>query len=170
MSLLIFTSQIFFLQSLEDMDLSTFKESLTKKKNHLKSDRRGSSGNSPKTQEHSRLNFGNGAYHFDQSSFSANSDHFDYDNNGGIFSNFFKQSNRQSIQNQMKVQRSGISLPKLSSFLSLHDHDIVMSKHHLRQKAIGGVCLPDCDVSDVVCNCGKLFECVKQMDNYDMAV
>ena len=76
----------------------------------------------------------------------------------------------KSIQKQIKVQRKGFKLPKLSAFVSLHDHEAVMIKHQVRQEAIGDVCLPECDVSDAECNCNKLFTCAEAMDEYDLAV
>ena len=158
-----------FLSSLEEIDASTFEAAFTKKKNYLNSNHKGGNDNSPETEEHSNFKFGNSASHFDPSSLFTNSDQFDY-GNAGIFSNFVKQSNSQSINKQNWIHRKGYSLPKISSFVSLRDHNIVMSKHQLRQKAIGDVCLPECGVSDVTCNCGKLFTCVKQMDEYDLAV
>ena len=163
------TSQMFFLSSLEEIDASTFEAAFTKKKNYLNSNHKGGKNNSPETEEHSHFKFGNSASHFDPSSLFTNSDQFDY-GNAGIFSNFVKQSNSQSINKQNWIHRKGYSLPKISSFVSLRDHNIVMSKHQLRQKAIGDVCLPECGVSDVTCNCGKLFTCVEQMDEYDLAV
>eukprot|EP00956_Cyclotella_meneghiniana_P013064 scaffold18706_cov41-Cyclotella_meneghiniana.AAC.1 len=89
--------------------------------------------------------------------------------NAGGFSNFMKTPSLKSIQKQMKVQRKGISLPKLSTLVSVRDHETIMSKHRLRQEAME-VCLPECAVSDKPCNCRKLFDCVTKLDEYDMAV
>eukprot|EP00956_Cyclotella_meneghiniana_P041794 scaffold240115_cov36-Cyclotella_meneghiniana.AAC.1 len=80
-----------------------------------------------------------------------------------------KTSSLKSIQKQMKVQRRGISLPKISTLVSVRDYETIMSKHRTRQEAMGAVCLPECDVSNAACNCRKLFECVKKLDAYDMA-
>jgi hypothetical protein len=45
-----------------------------------------------------------------------------------------------------------------------------MLKHQLRQEAIGEICLPHCDANDMACNCELLFNCVKKIDEYDLAV
>jgi hypothetical protein len=104
---------------------------------------------------------------FDAASFFQMNSEFNSGNVGGI-KNFMKTSSLKSIQKQMKVQRRGISLPKLSTLVSVRDHETIMSKHRLRQEAMGAVCLPECDISNAACNCRKLFECVKKLDAYDM--
>ena len=76
----------------------------------------------------------------------------------------------QSIKKHTQAHRKGLSMPKISSLLSVHDRETVMSKHRLRQEAMGEVCLPQCNMTDVTCNCEQLFGCVKKMDEYDLAV
>ena len=61
-------------------------------------------------------------------------------------------------------------MPSLSKFVSVHDHAIVMEKHRARKNAIGDVCSPQCEVNDMTCNCKKLFDCVQNMTEYDLAV
>eukprot|EP00956_Cyclotella_meneghiniana_P039869 scaffold181533_cov56-Cyclotella_meneghiniana.AAC.1 len=88
--------------------------------------------------------------------------------NTGEFNNFMKTSSLKSIHKQMKVHRRGISLPKLSAFVSVCDYETVISKHQLRQEKLE-ICLPECDISSLSCNRGKLFDCVKKVDEYSMA-
>ena len=150
-------------ETLEEIDLSLLEDASSKQKIRLDRQSRAP----PKNKYQTAFDFENA--HFDATSFFQMNSEFNSGNTGG-FSNFMKTSSLKSIQKQMKVQRRGISLPKLSTLVSVRDHETIMSKHRLRQEAMGAVCLPECDISDAACNCRKLFECVKKLDEYDMAV
>ena len=153
--------------TLEEIDLSLLEDASSKQKiRHTSSSRRHKSQSLPKNKHQTAFDFENA--HFDATSFFQMNSEFNSGNTGG-FSNFMKTSSLKSIQKQMKVQRKGISLPKLSTLVSVRDHETIMSKHRLRQEAMGAVCLPECDISDAACNCRKLFDCVKKLDAYDMA-
>ena len=109
-----------------------------------------------------------------ESNFHSSSSHFNTDfsyPSSKENSNFDMHSSIIKLQ-QSKFQRKGtaVNLPKISSFISRPDHDIVMAKHQLRQTAIGDVCLPQCSPADAMCNCARLFQCAKQIDEYDLAV
>lgn len=67
-----------------------------------------------------------------------------------------------------KFNRHGITLPKISSLVSIRDQVTVMTKHQLRKDAI--TCTEKCGLNDFECKCSKLIECVKRMDAYDFAV
>ena len=147
-----------FTQTLEGLDMSIFAESSSKKKrgnlHSGYSDRRETKPASKKKAQ-PQFNFGND---------------FSFLNDAGAFGNFMKNPTVRNIHKQMNGQRKGIAaLPKISTFVSVRDHETVMSKHQLRQEALGG-CLPQCSVSDDECNCRKLFDCVKKLDEYDLAV
>ena len=98
---------------------------------------------------------------------SANS--FDFNAAAGVYDGFTTNPTAKRIHKQAHLQRKGISLPKLSTFVSVRDYPKVISKHRTRQEAME-VCKPNCEVSNKECNCERLFECVKQLDEYDMAV
>ena len=152
-------------ETLEDVDLSLLEEASTKKKTHLNSSPRHiKSQPVPKNKQQAAFESENS--HFDTMSFFKMNSEFNSGNTGGF--NNFKTSSLKSIQKQMKVQRRGISLPKLSTFVSVRDYETVLEKHRLRQEKMD-VCLPECDISNSTCNCGMLFDCVKKMDEYDMA-
>ena len=157
-----------FVGTLVDLDLSLLEDASTKKKTpHLRSTSSlRKSKPPPKNKQQSAINFENDR--FDATPFFQMYSEFNSGNAGG-FSNLMKTASLKSIQKQMKVQRKGISLPKLSTLVSVRDHETIMSKHRLRQEAME-VCLPECAVSDKPCNCRKLFDCVTQLDEYDMAV
>eukprot|EP00956_Cyclotella_meneghiniana_P014462 scaffold21577_cov109-Cyclotella_meneghiniana.AAC.1 len=154
-------------ETLEDIDLLLVEDASSKQKiRHTSSSRRQKSQPTPKNKHQTAFDFENA--HFDATSFFQMNSEFNSGNTGG-FSKFMKTSSLKSIQKQMKVLRSGISLPKLSTLVSVRDHETIMSKHRLRQEAMD-VCQPECDVFNASCNCHKLFECVKKLDEYDMAV
>jgi len=115
--------------------------------------------------EPSHFEFGSNGFQFDQSSFMFNSDP-SFDKSG-----FFGSTKiAQHIHEKMRSGLKGFSLPSLSNFVSVHDHAIVMEKHQARQNALGDVCQPQCEVNDSTCNCNKLFDCVRDMTEYDLAV
>ena len=150
-----------FTESLEDIDLSQYTEASSKKKPNI---RRKS------TYHHERKP----ANKFDFSSFSETSTNsFDFNSDAGIYNGFITNPTTRSIHKQIHFQRKGISLPKISTFVSVRDHGKVMSKHKIRQQAMG-TCLPNCEVSNAEdsreCNCQRLFDCVQKLDEYDMAV
>ena len=150
-----------FTKTLEEVDLSLFKGASAKKKStHLSS--RSKSKPPPKNDKQHEFNMKNA--HFDSKTFFQMNTEFTSSKSRG----FMKSSTVQSIHRQMKVQRKGISLPKLSTLVSIRDYETVMSKHKLRQEAME-VCLPECDISDTACNCHRLFDCVNKLDEYDMA-
>ena len=101
--------------------------------------------------------------------FKADSNQFSSSNVDEMYANFMKNPNMQSINKQTRFQRKGVSLPKISTFVSVRDQASVMLKHQLRQEAMD-VCLPECSESDMACNCAKLFGCVQQLNEYDLAV
>jgi hypothetical protein len=70
-----------------------------------------------------------------------------------------------------RFQSNGGSLPRVHSFLAKHEVDTVTAKHQRRLTASDDVCLPQCDVNvtDEACNCNKLFDCVNELDEYDLA-
>ena len=146
--------------TLEDIDMSIFTESSSKKRNYLHSSSRSSHPRKeekpvPKKEAKPQFNFGND---------------FSFFQDAGAFGGFFmKNPTVKNIHKQMKGQRKGISLPKISTLVSVRDYETVMSKHQLRQGAMG-VCLPQCSLADEGCNCRKLFDCVKKLDEYDFAV
>ena len=153
-------------ETLEDIDLSLLEDASSKQKiRHTSSSRRHKSQSLPKNKHQTSFDFETA--HFDATSFFQMNSEFNSGNTGG-FSNFMKTSSK-SIQKQMKVQKRGISLPKISTLVSVRDYETIMSKHRTRQEAMGAVCLPECDVSNAACNCRKLFKCVKKLDAYDMA-
>eukprot|EP00956_Cyclotella_meneghiniana_P037741 scaffold143621_cov36-Cyclotella_meneghiniana.AAC.2 len=90
---------------------------------------------------------------------------FDEFNSG----NFMKIPTAQSIRKQVKVKGRGISLPKISTFVSVRDYNTVMSKHQLREEKMD-VCSSECEVSNITCGCSKLFDCVQKLNEYDLAV
>ena len=147
-----------FTQTLEGLDMSIFTESPSKKRNNLHSSSRSSHHQgkkpAPKKEGQPQFNFGND---------------FSFFQDAGAFGNFMKNPTVKNIHKQMKGQRKGISLPKISTLVSVRDYETVMSKHQLRQGAMG-VCLPQCSLADEGCNCRKLFDCVKKLDEYDLAV
>eukprot|EP00956_Cyclotella_meneghiniana_P011852 scaffold16650_cov38-Cyclotella_meneghiniana.AAC.6 len=153
-------------ETLEEIDLSLLEDASSKQKIRLDSSSRRQSRAPPKNNHQTASDFLENA-HFDATSFFQMNSDFKSGNTGGI-SNFMKTSSLKSIQKQMKVQRKGISLPKLSTLVSVRDFETVMSKHKLRQEAME-VCLPECDISDTACNCRRLFDCVNKLDEYDMA-
>ena len=112
-----------------------------------------------------QFGFGSNSYQFDQSSFMFNSDSFGNFDFGGLGAR-----NAQDIHKKMKSAIKGFSMPKLSNFVSVHDHAAVMEKHQARETALGDVCIPLCQVNDAQCNCNKLFDCVQNMTEYDLAV
>lgn len=67
------------------------------------------------------------------------------------------------------ITRNIASLPKLN-FLSAEQQQRVFRKHELRQEAMRDICLPQCTVDDMKCNCDKLFKCANEMNAYDLAV
>eukprot|EP00956_Cyclotella_meneghiniana_P000924 scaffold1095_cov36-Cyclotella_meneghiniana.AAC.2 len=118
-----------FTKTLEDVDLSLFEDASAKKKStHLSS--RSKSKPPPKNDKQHEFNMKNA--HFDSKTFFQMNTEFTSSEARG----FMKSSSVQSIHRQMKVQRKGISLPKLSSFVSVRDYETVMSKHKLRQEAM----------------------------------
>eukprot|EP00956_Cyclotella_meneghiniana_P035873 scaffold118872_cov36-Cyclotella_meneghiniana.AAC.1 len=156
-----------FAEKLEDIDLSLLEDVSSKQKIRLNSSSRRYKSQSPPMNKHqTAFDFKNA--HFDATSFFQMNSEFNSGKTGG-FSNFMKTSSLKSIQKQMKVKQRGFSLPKLSTRVTVSDYETIMSKHRLRQEAMGAVCLPECDISDEACNCRKLFECVKKLDSYDMA-
>lgn len=141
-------------QSLEAIDLSAFSKSSSKKEPN-------SSPQQVKPMpKDDKFN----------SNFDGNRDNFDQN---FFYTGQFNNARHalKHIQKHTKSMRNGFSFPKLSTIIiDQQQHDIVMAKHLLRQNAIGDVCLPQCNVTDVECNCRKLFSCVKRMDEYDLAV
>ncbi len=115
-------------------------------------------------EEPSQFEFGSKGFQFDQTSFMFNSDP-SFDKSG-----FFGATNAQHVQEKMKSAMKGFSLPTLSNFVSIHDHAIVMEKHRARESVLGAVCQPQCAVDNAQCNCNKLFACVRDMTEYDLAV
>jgi hypothetical protein len=90
---------------------------------------------------------------------------------GGNNAGHFRFKAPESIWNHVKSQgRKGFNMPKVTTIVSAKDFETVMLKHQLRQEAIGEVCLPHCDVNDMACNCEVLFDCVRKIDEYDLAV
>ena len=156
-----------FTEILEDIDPSLLEDASSKKKTaHLGSGSRKSKPHPTNEQQ----SFFNENTHFDAASFfQMISNNGFVSGNAGGFSNFMKNPSVRNIHKQTKIRRKGISLPKLSTLVSARDYELVMSKHQLRQEAME-VCLPECEPSNTACNCRKLFECVKKMDEYDMAV
>lgn len=152
-----------FAHTLDDLDMTTLLTKLSSKKRTGFHQSR-SSGTSdthgkkpkPKKKPQHQFDFGK-----DSSFFQT----------GGVFGENFMEDHPtvQSIHKQVKMHRKGISLPSINSFVSVRDHETVMSKHQQRKEEMG-VCEPECSVSDKTCNCGKLFSCIKKMDDYDMAV
>ena len=76
----------------------------------------------------------------------------------------------QGIKKHAQSHRKTLSMPKISALLSVNDREAIMLKHRIRQEAMGEVCLPQCNMTDVTCNCKKLFDCVNKIDEYDLAV
>ena len=69
----------------------------------------------------------------------------------------------------MHHHRKGFSLPKISSFCSADDHDIIMARHQVRQDALGeDVCKPKYEITDWASNCNELFHCVSDMTPNDL--
>jgi hypothetical protein len=68
-----------------------------------------------------------------------------------------------------RFESNGGSLPRVHSFLAKHEVGTVMAKHQRRLTASYNVCLPQCYVTDEACNCNKLFDCVNELDEYDLA-
>lgn len=156
-NLLLFRS---FTQTLDGIDPSTFSKVPTKKKKKNVHHQKQASN------QHKILNSNH-----DKSSIRTQPSMSDFGfGTTGRF-NFKKHFSKTKHQmHQANFRRTGFSMPKISSFVAIRNHEIVMVKHKLKQDAIGDVCLPQCDVADVSCNCAKLFECVKSMDEYDLAV
>ena len=153
-----------FTESLEDIDLSQYAQASSKKKPNIR----------PKsTYHHEKKPFTNEYFQdgqFDFSSFTKTSTNpSDFNSAAGVFNGFIANPTAKSIYKQVHFQGKGISLPKISTFVSVRDHGKVMSKHRIRQQAMD-VCLPNCEVSDTECNCERLFDCAQKLDEYDMAV
>eukprot|EP00956_Cyclotella_meneghiniana_P004505 scaffold5550_cov82-Cyclotella_meneghiniana.AAC.8 len=155
-----------FAESLEDVDLSQYAEAYSKQKPNIPY---------KKTYRHERKPSSRNEFYqdarFDFTSFiktSANS--FDFNAAAGVYDGFTTNPTAKRIHKQTHLQRKGISLPKLSTFVSVRDYEKVIEKHRTRQEAMGTTCQANCDVSDRECNCKRLFECVKQLDEYDLAV
>ena len=138
--------------TLEDIDLSLFEKSPSMKKTTRSAHPKKKT--TPKKNAQSQFNFGND---------------FSFSNDGRAFGSFMNNPNVKNIHKQMKGQRKGISLPKLSTLVASRDYETIMSKHQLRQEAMG-ICDPQCKVDDTECNCRRLFDCVNNLDEYDMAV
>ena len=150
-----------FSESLEDIDLSQYAEASSKKKTNIR----------PKSTYHQEKRQD---AQFSFSSFTKMSTNsFDFSSDSGVKNGFITNPTTKSIHKQMHFQRKGISLPKISTFVSVRDHGKVMLKHQIRQQAMG-ICLPSCEVSNTedsrACNCERLFGCVQKLDEYDMAV
>jgi len=90
---------------------------------------------------------------------------------GSNFGNQYSAFNGHSASFKDAVHQhlNGFSLPEISKFLSVDDYDIVMAKHELRKNHLGDVCLPQCNTSEWECNCKKLYGCVQNMSEYDLA-
>ena len=93
--------------------------------------------------------------------------------NGNFHPNdFFKNPSAvKNLLNRHKASNgSDFSMPKLSKFTNFHNDNIIMAKHQIRLDALGDNCAPKCALEDAPCNCQRLFECVKDMTEYDLAV
>ena len=93
--------------------------------------------------------------------------------NGNFHPNdFFKNPSLvKNLLNRHKASNGGdFSTPNLSKFTNFHNDNIIMAKHQIRLDALGDTCAPRCDLEDSSCNCKRLFECVGDMTEYDLAV
>jgi hypothetical protein len=142
-----------FAQTLSDVDVSTLtKLSSSKKKNP---------NLHPNTDKHPNLKIKQ-TFHGPK----VDSDEFRF---GSFNMGHFKAY--ESIWNHVKSHgKKGFGLPKVNTLVSTKDFETVMLKHQLRQEAIGEICLPHCDINDMACNCEILFDCVRKIDEYDLAV
>jgi hypothetical protein len=115
-------------------------------------------------QKKRRLNYGK--HNVNQASTDEFSEfHFD-----GI--NFDQYGPIKSFASNLFDKRSHggrASMPRIHSFIADHEVDTVMAKHQRKLTASDDVCLPQCDVSEEECNCNRLFDCVKELDEYDLA-
>ena len=67
----------------------------------------------------------------------------------------------------MRMLRS--NRPKLGAHRNMHPD--VKAKHERRLNALGAqVCGQSCALTDAQCNCGLLFDCVKELTVYDLSV
>jgi hypothetical protein len=108
---------------------------------------------------------------FDKPLFKFNSD--GSGDNGAFNTNFINSfTNPKSTLKHLgaKFMRRGFTMTDPKTFISPHQHEIVMAKHQLRQNAIGEVCLPRCEVSNKGCVCAELFSCVRSISEYDLAM
>ena len=146
--------------ALEDIDLSLFEKSPPMREKNLHSKSRSSSRHTKKTRPKKEP----------QPQFASGND-FPFFLPDSAFGNFIKNptARMHSIHKQLKMHQKGISLPKISTIVSVRDYETVMSKHQLREEAMG-ICRPKCSVADDECNCKRLFNCVTKLDEYDMAV
>lgn len=87
--------------------------------------------------------------------------------------------NHPSIKRMIPLHTTGAGshtppMSKLRKFGSsfFQKDDIIVAKHQARQEALLGVegCDKICDPDEVLCNCENLFNCVKKMTKYDLAV
>ena len=89
---------------------------------------------------------------------------FDFNADAPSSSYDFFNHRTTSFKHVVHQHMTGFSMPSLSNFVSLHDHETVMAKHQLRQEALSDdICLPVCNTTDWQCNCGLLFDCVEEM-------
>jgi hypothetical protein len=91
------------------------------------------------------------------------------------YAKFFNH-HRHSHHQFLKDHKTGGRMDSI--FLSLHRHpyfsqhsDVILAKHQIRLEALGEeVCAPVCEPDEWECNCNKLFTCVGDMSEYDLAV
>jgi hypothetical protein len=74
-----------------------------------------------------------------------------------------------SFQDIVHKHMKGLSFPQVRNFYSGREYEVIMAEHRLRQDALG-VCEQRCTVNDLKCNCGKLFDCVDSMAEFDLLV
>eukprot|EP00584_Thalassiosira_punctigera_P027883 CAMPEP_0172576342 /NCGR_PEP_ID=MMETSP1067-20121228/137666_1 /TAXON_ID=265564 ORGANISM="Thalassiosira punctigera, Strain Tpunct2005C2" /NCGR_SAMPLE_ID=MMETSP1067 /ASSEMBLY_ACC=CAM_ASM_000444 /LENGTH=2652 /DNA_ID=CAMNT_0013369009 /DNA_START=2375 /DNA_END=10333 /DNA_ORIENTATION=- len=83
--------------------------------------------------------------------------------------NFF--TDPSSVKKFLHLNRaSSGSMPKLGKYTNFHNNDIIMSKHQLRLDALGNICAHSCKLENSTCLCSRLFDCVRNMTEYDLAV
>jgi hypothetical protein len=99
-----------------------------------------------------------------------NMNHFAHTHRGNENGGFdFLSHPEASFKHHMHHNRKGFSLPKISSFCSANDHEIIMAKHQVRQDALGeDVCQPKYEITDWEGNCNELFHCVSDMTPNDL--
>jgi hypothetical protein len=158
--------------TLDNIDVTKLARSTSKKKKqtniHLKS-----GGQESEPRPKMDRFFNNIGATFDKPLFEFDSVNYGSGGNSEFNANFINHfTNPKVIQQNSgtKFMRRGLTMTDPKTFISPQHHEIVMAKHKLRRNAIGEVCLPRCEVSDDGCICAQLFNCVKRISEYDLAM